>query len=140
MTTYRIRLKGSPYNGGEYEEHPVFKRHTVPGLFTWVCLQIGEKQWRWFADSVLEAVKSPFDSGMVYCYPAEPPVHQHWLDVQQARIEWNWKHVYIPADMLGKYRIGKEGADADMSIGVRLCPLWKPKTVISVFAESMRAA
>lgn len=103
-------------------------------------------QVRWFKQSVVEAanpgvnVLAAFDSGLDYCYPQEAPPHQHWLDVQQARIEWNWKHVFIDADMLGKFSAGWEGADTEKSIGVRLCPRWKPAPVISLYAEALRAA
>lgn len=126
MTTYRVRLKGSPYNGGEYEEHPVFKRHCVPGLFTWVCLQIGEKQWRWFADSVLEAVKSPFDSGMVYCYPMPAQNFDSGLLYDQPQP----LTVVLSPEMAAHVN-----ASANVVIVVR-----KPAPVISLYSEALRAA
>jgi hypothetical protein len=132
---------------GEYPEYTRFPRQSTPCGIVWVSLEVEPNRVRKYALCNITEVIDPRLTGMVY--GCEEPYElrglgesaiNHWLDVQQARIEWNWKHVYIPADMLGKYRIGKEGADAEMSIGVRLCPLWKPKTVISVFAESMRPA
>jgi hypothetical protein len=123
MTTYRTR------DGAEYPRYEKFPHHYA-GTLTWLPLLIAPNRVRFFEASQLTEVKSPFDSGMVYCYPAEPPVDQHWADVQQARIEWNWKHVFVTPEQY---------TSVNASVGVRLC-VRKPAPVISVYAESMRAA
>ncbi len=63
---------------------------------------------------------------------AEPPVDQHWADVQQARIEWNWKHVFVTPEQY---------ASINASVGVRLCVVRNPAPApITLWHAGLRAA
>lgn len=65
MTTYRTK------DGIEYERYEKFTIKWIATLY-WIPLLVGENRVRYFESSQLVEVKSPFDSGMVYCYPAIP--------------------------------------------------------------------
>lgn len=54
-------------------EYTKFARYTAPCKIVWVCLQVGDKQLRWFDLSQLCEVVSPFETGLLYTC-AEPPI------------------------------------------------------------------
>lgn len=62
--------------------------------------------------------------------PLSPIEQQLAEDIAQARIEWNWKHVFVTPEQY---------ASVNASVGVRLC-VRKPAPIISVYADSMRPA
>ena len=67
MTIYRTR------DNQEFERYDKFTNYTaVTADVTWIPLLVSKNRVRYFESSQLVEVKSPFDSGMVYCYPAIP--------------------------------------------------------------------
>lgn len=60
-------------DGNTYPEYTAFPRYKAPCTIVWVCLQVGDKQLRWFDLSQLREVVSPFETGLLYTC-AEPPI------------------------------------------------------------------
>ena len=45
-------------------------------------------------------------------------------DIEQARKEWRWPHVYVTPESIGKVKNPREwveGIEADMTTGIRVC-------------------
>lgn len=123
MTTYKTK------DGIEYQRYEKFTIKWIATLY-WIPLLIGENRVRYFESSQLVEIPDPRLTGMVYgCEP--PPEDQHWLDVQQARIEWNWKHVFVTPE---------QAASINAVDNVRLCVVRNPAPVVSLYTESMRTA
>lgn len=60
-------------DGQEYERYTKFSHYQSP-LITWIPLLVSENRVKYFDQSHLVEVKSPFDSGMVYDQPQPAPI------------------------------------------------------------------
>lgn len=67
MTTFKTP------DGQTLEEYTKFPRQPTPCGVVWVSLLVDGNRVRKYDLSQLVEVKSPFDSGMLYCYPEEAP-------------------------------------------------------------------
>lgn len=112
-------------DGHEYPEYTKFARWH--GFITWIPLLVGENRVRFFALSNLREVVDPRLTNMVYTVPLSPIEQQLIDDMAQARIEWDWKHVFVTPE---KY------ASIQATVGVRLC-IQRPAPVIKIVQPTL---
>ena len=139
MTTYNV-LDTRRNNVGTYPRYPAFASYRAPCGITWIPLLVSENRVRFFALSTLEevAVHVPNMTDMYYDVPLPPRMVAledsaallEW-DIEQARIEWDWPHVFLTPD---------KAAQVNASAPVRVCIVKPAPVVISLWHDSMRKA
>lgn len=87
----------------EHPEYTPFARYRAPCGITWIPLQVGDKQVKWFADSNLSEVVSPFETGMLYGCELPP----------RAIVPYVPKVLYVTPELLN-------GINEDKSCGVEI--------------------